>query len=364
MNDDIRSQFAAMHELVAEARRRLDPIAWDYLVGGGGTETTLRRNRLALDSLAFRPRILRNVADIDPGVALFGRRIAMPVTLAPVGSVHSFDPEGIAAAARAAGRAHIAIMAGGIHPDALPDMAQGTDGPKIFQPYLHGESPLLSDLIEQATDAGCDAFCMTVDGAQPGRRERDLTNRYIKPYAKGYDPPNATLSWDDVKRYKDLTGLPLILKGIATAEDAAIAVEHSVDIIYVSNHGGRQLDHGRGGIEVLPEVVAAVKGRAKIWFDGGVSRGADVVKAMILGADMVGIGRLYCYGLAAAGQAGLERMLELLREEICETLGLLGVTRFADLDTSYLCPAAPLAAPYSSAFPLLEPGDPARARPG
>jgi isopentenyl diphosphate isomerase/L-lactate dehydrogenase-like FMN-dependent dehydrogenase len=158
--------------------------------------------------------------------------------------------------------------------------------------------------------------------------------------------------------------MPLIVKGIATAEDALLAVEHGVDVVYVSNHGGRQLDHGCGGLEVLPEVVEAVAGRTKVWFDGGVSRGTDVVKAMILGADLVGVGRLYCYGLAAAGQAGAERVIELLGEEVREVLALLGVTRFSELDASYLRRCAdPAEAPYHPAFPLLQPGDPQRARP-
>ena len=156
-----------------------------------------------------------------------------------------------------------------------------------------------------------------------------------------------------MKRFKDRHRIPLALKGIATAEDAAIACEHGVEVVYVSNHGGRQLDHGRGAIEVLPEVVRAVEGRAKVWIDGGFCRGSDVVKAIALGASLVGIGRLYCYALAAAGEAGVTRMLELLETELHEVLGLLGVAAFDQLDPSYVHPAAPVVAPeVHSAFPL------------
>jgi glycolate oxidase len=168
----------------------------------------------------------------------------------------------------------------------------------------------------------------------------------------------AALSWDEVKRFKDRHhSVPLILKGIATAEDAAIACEHGVEGIYVSNHGGRQLDHGRGSTDVLREVVSVVAKGATVIVDGGYMRGTDVVKAMALGADIVGMGRLTCMGLAAAAEAGLVRVFELLEEEIRITLGLLGVTSFKDLDASYLHPATPVTLPHAqSAFPLLEEG--------
>jgi len=196
-----------------------------------------------------------------------------------------------------------------------------------------------------------------VDTAVYGRRERDLARRFVKPWrvrATGFDY-QAGLTWDHVKRFKDTHAMPLILKGIATAEDAALACDLGVDGLYVSNHGGRQLDHGRGTTEALPEVVAAVGGRATIIVDGGFLRGTDIVKAVALGAAAVGIGRLACFGLAAAGQAGLVRVLELLEEEIRICLGLLGVERLAQLDRSYLHPATPVALPHAtSAFPLLD----------
>jgi len=197
---------------------------------------------------------------------------------------------------------------------------------------------------------------MTVDSAHYSRRERDLDKRFVKPWrraARGMEW-QAALSWDQVKRFKDAHDIPLILKGIATAEDAAMACDHGVEVVYVSNHGGRQLDHGLGSLEVLPEVVRAVNGRAAVMVDGGFLRGTDIVKAIALGAQCVGLGRLQCLGLAAAGQAGLERALEILEEEVRICLGLLGVTSYGQLDASYLREARLVtAAGALSAFPLL-----------
>ncbi|MDA1308969.1 MAG: alpha-hydroxy acid oxidase, partial [Proteobacteria bacterium] len=164
----------------------------------------------------------------------------------------------------------------------------------------------------------------------------------------------AALNWKDIERYKKLYDLPIVLKGIATAEDARLAVEHGVDMVYVSNHGGRQLDHGLGSTAVLPEVVDAVAGRCAVAVDGGFSRGTDIVKAIALGADLVGIGRMLCYGLAAGGSAGVVRMLELLEEETTLALGLLGATNYAEIEKTQLCPADPVEPPHvMSAFPLL-----------
>ena len=180
----------------------------------------------------------------------------------------------------------------------------------------------------------------------------------MKPWrqrASGHDF-QAAFSWDNIKRFKDTHTIPLILKGIATAEDAALACEHGVDVVYVSNHGGRQLDHGRGSTDVLPEVVQAVAGRARVIVDGAFQRGSDVVKAMALGADLVGMGRMPCIGLAAAGAAGCVRVMELLEDEIRIAMALLGVARWKELDGSYLHQGAPVVAVprITSAFPLLD----------
>jgi isopentenyl diphosphate isomerase/L-lactate dehydrogenase-like FMN-dependent dehydrogenase len=239
----------------------------------------------------------------------------------------------------------------------LEAVAAAADNFRIFQLYVRGDDAWVDEHVKRAKDNGYAAFCLTVDTATYSRRERDLARRFVKPWrarATGQEF-QAALSWDHVKRFKDLHDIPLILKGIATAEDAALACDHGVDGIYVSNHGGRQLDHGRGSADVLPEVVAAVRGRSTIIVDGAFMRGTDVVKAIALGAQAVGMGRLTCCGLAAAGQAGLVRVFELLEEEIRICLGLLGVDRFSALNPSYLHPAAPVRpAHVASAFPLLE----------
>ena len=231
------------------------------------------------------------------------------------------------------------------------------DALRIFQLYVRGDDAFVEDYVSRAVANSYTAFCLTVDTAHYSRRERDIAKRYVRESrlrATGGDHQKA-LSWHTVKLIKDKFKLPLIIKGIATAEDAHIAVDHGVDWIYVSNHGGRQLDHGRGAMHVLPEIVAAVNGRAKIMVDGGFCRGTDIVKAIACGADLVGVGRLQCWALAAAGEDGIVRMLELLEDEVIRTLGLLGLASFAELNTSYLHPAtAPHPPSVFSAFPLVD----------
>ena len=239
--------------------------------------------------------------------------------------------------------------------------AASGEGPKVYQLYVRGDAAWMDEVVKRAVDHGYDAFCLTVDTAIYSRRERDIAKRFVKPWrARAMGVAfQAALNWDDVKRFKDRHRIPLALKGIATAEDAALACEHGVEAVYVSNHGGRQLDHGRGSIEVLPEVVKAVGGRAKVWVDGGFVRGTDIVKAIILGAELVGMGRMYCYALAAAGEAGVARMFRILQDEVHGVLGLLGVTSFGQLDGSYLHPVAPVVPPHvHSAFPLTNLTDP------
>ena len=354
---NLEEKFQTIHEIVRTARLNLAPGPWDYLAGGAETETTLRRNRQALDSLAFRPRVLRNVAKIDTTSSLFGRPVRIPVMIAPVGSVESFESGGGATAAKASAEFNVPQMLSSVCNPGLEAVAAAADNFRIFQLYVRGDDAWVDDHVKRARDHGYAAFCLTVDTASYSRRERDLARRFVKPWrlrATGFDF-QAGLNWDHVKRFKDLHDIPLLLKGIATAEDAALACDHGVDGVYVSNHGGRQLDHGRGTIDVLPEVVAAVRGRATIIVDGAFMRGTDIVKGIALGAHAVGIGRLSCCGLAAAGQAGLVRVFELLEEEIRICLALLGVDRLSAVGPSYLHPATPVRpAHVTSAFPLLE----------
>jgi glycolate oxidase len=227
---------------------------------------------------------------------------------------------------------------------------------RSFQLYVRGDDAWVDDHVRRARDHGFSSFCLTVDVAAYSRRERDLLGRFVKPWratAGAGLPYQSGLSWKQVKRFKDKhPDLPLIIKGIATVEDALLCVEHGVEVVYVSNHGGRQLDHGLGSTAVLPEVVKAVKGKAEVWVDGGYMRGTDVVKAIALGAKTVGLGRLTGLALGAAGPEGLVRALEILEDEIRICLGLLGVTSFAELTPAHVTSAPSVGMPnIFSAFP-------------
>jgi isopentenyl diphosphate isomerase/L-lactate dehydrogenase-like FMN-dependent dehydrogenase len=347
-----------LHELVAKARQNLNQNDWDYIVGGAESETTLRRNRMALDTIAFRPRVLRDVSKVDATVNEFGRRMRLPVVLAPVGSLESFHPAGAESVVRATGEFGVGHMLSSVCDPGLEDLAAAApDALRLYQLYVRGDAAWVDDHVERAIAHGYSAFCLTVDTAHYSRRERDIAKRFVTAGRRRVQGRafQAGLDWQTVKRIKSKFKIPLAIKGIATAEDTALALDHGVEWIYVSNHGGRQLDHGRGSLDVLPEVVDAAAGRAKIIVDGSICRGSDIVKAIATGANLVGMGRMQCYALAAGGQAGVVRLLELLEDEVQRCLGLLGVTRFAELDRSYLHAAAPANVPHVlSAFPLLK----------
>jgi len=351
--------FQNLHEFIRKARANLNQNVLDYIAAAAETETTMRRNRMALDEIAFRPRVLRDVSKVDASVECFGRKLRLPVMMAPVGALEIFEPTAAAAAVtRAVGKFGAAHMLSSVSDPGLEKVAEAApDALRIYQLYVRGDDTFVEDCVSRAVASGYTAFCLTVDTAHYSRRERDIAKRYVRESrlrATGGDHQKA-LNWRTVKLIKDKYKIPLVIKGIATAEDTAIALDHGVDWIYVSNHGGRQLDHGRGAMHVLPEIVDAVKGRAKIMVDGGFCRGSDVVKAIALGADLVGIGRLQCWALAAAGETGVLRMLELLEDEVIRALGLLGVTSFAELNKSYLQSATATNAPsVFSAFPLLD----------
>jgi isopentenyl diphosphate isomerase/L-lactate dehydrogenase-like FMN-dependent dehydrogenase len=350
--------FQNLHEFIRKARANLNQNAWDYIVGAAETETTMRRNRMALDEIAFRPRVLRDVARVDATVERFGRRMRLPVVLAPVGALEIFDPAGAAAVVRATSAFGAAHMLSSVSDPGLEKTADAApDGLRMYQLYVRGDDAFVEDCVSRAIARNYAAFCLTVDTAHYSRRERDIAKRYVRESrlrATGGDFQKG-LEWRTVKLIKDKYNIPLILKGIATAEDARIALDHGVEWIYVSNHGGRQLDHGRGAMHVLPEIVEAVKGRARVMVDGGFCRGSDVVKAIACGADLVGIGRMQCWALAAAGETGVLRMLELLEDEVVRTLGLLGATSFAEVEKSMLHAATPTNMPgVFSAFPLLD----------
>ncbi len=356
MRANAADEFLNLHEFVKSARLHLDQFVWDYLIGGVETETTLKRNRLAIDSLAFRPRVLVDVREVDTTGDFLGRKTRLPVALAPVGSLQSFHPDAGSAVARGAGDFGVPMFLSSVSEPGLEAAAKAGSGPKVFQLYVRGDDAFILDHMKRAEDAGYDAFCITVDTAVLSRRERDIAKRWAKPWQArlaGMDY-QAGLDWATLERVRAKNRMKLIIKGIATAEDATRACEMGIEGIYVSNHGGRQLDHGRGALDVLPEVAAAVAGRAKVLVDGGFSRGADIVKALALGADTVCLGRLYLYGLAAAGAEGVFRVLEILEDEMQRSMALLGVSALAGLEPSHLHPAPPVVPPgVHSAFPHL-----------
>ena len=350
--------FVTNQEVIMAARRNLTDNVWHYLTGGAESETTMRRNRYGLDGLAFRPRVLVDVSKIDTSTTFLGHKLKTPVMLAPIGSLQSITPEGGVAVAKAADQFGSINFVSSVTQPSLEEIAAASDNPKVFQLYVQGDLHWVESLLSRVRQAGYSALCLTVDTAHYGHRERQMMDRWLPPSRRGVGYEyRASLTWDSLDIIKDMAGLPFILKGVATPEDAAIAVERGVSAIYVSNHGGRQLDHNRATIDMLPEIADAVGGRAEIVLDGGIVRGSDVLKAIALGARAVAIGKLQGWGLAANGQAGLLRVLEILESEIVTTMGLLGITGLHQLDSSYLCKVQPLTPAHEmSAFPHLPGG--------
>jgi glycolate oxidase len=355
------ARFLTTTELVAAARARLSDDVWDFVCGGAETETTLLRNRYALDAIAFRPRVLRNVDKADPGTKAFGAPRRLPVVLAPLGGMTVFHESGALPSAEAARDFGCLMMLSSVTEPGLDRIAPAAGEQLIYQLYVYGDDRWVAERVDQAVGAGVQAFCLTVDAPHYGRRERSLRRRFElpgRPFAglRVGEEHAMRLDWAVVAKLKHRLGaVPLILKGIATAEDAALALEHGVDAIYVSNHGGRQLDHGRGAMDILPEVLSVVRGKATIIVDGGFMRGTDLLKALAMGADLVGVGRLQALALAAAGRDGVVRMLELLETELTVAMKLLGVTRLAELDGNFLHPTIPTTAPRAlGALPLLD----------
>ncbi|MBY5774199.1 alpha-hydroxy-acid oxidizing protein [Rhizobium leguminosarum] len=353
--DCAQERFESLQEIVQKARTVLTKEKWDSLVGGAETETTIKRNRLAIETLAFKPRVLRDVRNIDLSVEQFNRRLPLPVFLAPTGPLNLFEAGGGATAAQAAQHFGVPHMLSSGCTPIEQVAATAPSALRLAQLYVRGDDTFVQEYIRRTITSGCAAICLTVDSPVLARRDRDIANRYRMSGLQSSrgQTYQAGLSWRTVQMIKSEYDLPLILKGIVTAEDACIAADLGVDWIYVSNHGGRQLDHGRGTLEVLPEVVAAASGKARIMIDGGFCRGSDIVKAMAMGADLVGLGRMQCYAIAAGGEAAIVRMLEILEDEIYRTMALLGVSTFSELDNSYISATTPVLTPGTlSAFPL------------
>ncbi|MDB5809974.1 MAG: hypothetical protein JWN94_2096 [Betaproteobacteria bacterium] len=350
-------EFVSLQEIVLKAKRTMTADLWNHLAGGSDSETTLKRNRQALDSLALRQRVLVDVRNIDITTTLLGKTLSSPVFLAPVGGLVGFinAEQGAIPVARAAVAHGTAAFISTAAKPGFEAAAAAVDEPLIFQLYVRADRAWVEDILDRVKAAGYRALCVCVDRNYYGRRERDIISR--ANVREGFGDPSFQmgLKWADLVWMKQHIGLPLIVKGVATAEDAKLSVEHGADVVYVSNHGGRQLDHAQGTIEVLPEVVDAVAGRAEILWDGGVLRGTDVVKAISLGARAVGVGKLLGWSLAAGGEAGVKRMLELMDVEVRTAMGLMGVTSLSQLNPSWVRPTQPTGpAGVTSAYPLLE----------
>jgi glycolate oxidase len=359
---DPDAEWLTIPEMIKVAREKVSVPVWDYSLGGAESEVTLRRNRTAFDEIAFRPRILRGVTGRDISTTFLGMPLKLPVMLAPVGSVGHFAREGALTCARAADRAGSVTFVGLWSNPTMEEVRANTTGPLVLQLYVRGDRSWMEILVRRAEAAGYAAICLTADSATYGRRERDLHNRYFPREDLGY--PNlagmesdtgpsgrekfqAGLTWDDFSWLRATTKLPLILKGVLSPEDAEIAVERGANAIHVSNHGGRQLDHLPSTIEVLPEIVAAVRGRAEVVVDSGFVRGTDVLKALAIGARAVLIGKLMLWALAAGGEDALVRTLELLGTEMKTAMANVGARTLAQLTPDLVRPARrPADAPW------------------
>jgi 4-hydroxymandelate oxidase len=357
-----------LREYEALAVARLEPAAYDYYRGGAGDEQTLRDNEAAWARLRLRPRALVDVSRVELSTSLLGASVSTPVLIAPLAYQRLADPAGECATARAAAAAGALMVVSTLATASLEEVAEAAPGaPRWFQLYVFRDRELAASLCARAEAAGYGAVVLTVDTPRLGRRERDLRNGFgLPPHLSnanfsgelsrgGPGVPGVSglarltgthlddsLSWRDVAWLRSRTRLPLLLKGIVRADDARLAVEHGVDGVIVSNHGGRQLDGALATAEALPEVVEAVGGRCEVYVDGGVRRGVDVVRALALGARGVLLGRPVLWGLAAEGEAGVGHVLGLLRDELELALALVGATSVAQIDRTLVAAPRPV----------------------
>jgi len=365
------------------AQRRLPPVVFDYVDGGADGEVTLRENCRVFDDVIFRPRQAVNIGTCDLQARVLDFNLSLPVILAPVGYSRMMHPRGELAAAAAAGAAGTAFILSTISGHKLEKVRTASSGPVWYQLYLVGGREVAEPALERAQRCGFSALVVTIDTAVAGNRERDLRRgmrsllsrsvfaklpylpqffahpRWLAAFLMDGGTPNlenivvpgkgplplvdvgsalarAVVTWEDMRWLREIWKGPIIVKGVMTGDDARHAIDAGAAAVVVSNHGGRQLDCVSATLRALPEVVAAVNNQVEVLMDGGVRRGADIVKAVCMGARAVLIGRAYAYGLAAAGQAGVARALAILREDLERTLKLLGCPSITALDGSYV----------------------------
>jgi 4-hydroxymandelate oxidase len=340
------------------ARKKLSQMAYDYLHSGGADEITMRENRLGFERLALAPRVLIDVSQIDTQISLFGAELQAPILLAPIAYQRVFHSEGELATARGASAAGAPFIISSFTTTAIDKIARNTQQPIWFQLYVQRDRAFTRDMVERAIAQGCKAVCLTVDTPVLGCRYGQLqfalpagiecmhvhglaqklmaTGHQLRGYGiydALFDP---SFNWSDLEWLRSFTSVPLLLKGVLTAEDAARAVDAGVDGIIVSNHGGRNLDTLPAAIEALPRIIEAVQNRVSVIMDSGIRRGTDILMALALGARAVLIGRPYAYGLAAAGAEGVERVVRILRQELERAMALSGRRSIAEIDSSVL----------------------------
>ncbi len=329
------------------AKAKLDPIAWDYLEGGSEDEVSLKDNRTGFNRIIIRPKALVDVHKIDTSLELFGKKLDFPILLDPAGGKNCFHADGENIVSRAAGKVSaLHITNGGIE----KSLEKG-EAAKVWWHLTTGgdlrNTQSMRSFAKRMESMGCAGICFTTDIMYVSHRERNIHNKFERNWCESGVPPRdrngklpppknpesagespsrpfATPTWNSLRELRQITSLPIILKGILIEEDAARAVEYGASAVIVSNHGARQLDHVGGTIEALPEVVRGAQGKIPVLIDGGIRRGTDILKALALGAKAVCIARPYLYGLAAFGQPGVERVIELLRTEFALDMGLAG----------------------------------------
>jgi 4-hydroxymandelate oxidase len=353
------SELVNVGDYFEQAAATVDPKIWCYFEGGAGDEVTLRANVAAYGRWRFRPRVLVDVAEVTAATTVLGTPVSMPLLVAPFAMQRLVHPDGEVATARAAAAAGTVMCVSTTTSSAHDEIAEAVGAaPRWLQLYVFRDRQRTLDHIAEAREHGYSALALTVDLPVLGRRERDLRLGFELPpdlpipYLKGKDPSvpmtfaeqvqvTPSLTWRDLEWIASASGMPLILKGILTREDAALALEHGVAAIIVSNHGGRQLDGVAASLDALPEVVEAVDGRCEVYVDGGIRRGTDVLKALALGARAALTGRAIASGLAVGGEAGVLDVLTLLRNEIELGLALLGCTSPGEVTRSHVEPTVP-----------------------
>jgi isopentenyl diphosphate isomerase/L-lactate dehydrogenase-like FMN-dependent dehydrogenase len=337
------------------AAAKVDPSVWCYFEGGAGDEVPLRANELAFGRWLLRPRMLVDVAEVSLATTVLGTPIAMPVAIAPFAMQRLLDPDGELATARAAAAAGTLMCVSTITTTAHDEIAAAGTGPRWLQLYVLRDRGRTLDHIAEAREAGYTALALTVDAPFLGFRERDARLGFEipadlpLPYVKGKDPSVAmtfaqqfqmtpSLTWKDLEWIASESTLPVAIKGVLTREDAILAVEHGAEAVWVSNHGGRQLDSVPASLDALEEVTEAVAGRCEVYLDGGIRRGVDVLKALALGATACFVGRPIAGGLAVGGEDGVARVLEIFRSELELGLALLGCTAPEQVSRVHVAP--------------------------